>query len=704
VSSCCTYRVGDGISSHGHFTSIQAAVNALPASGGEICVMPGVYRESVEIVNRRGIRIHGCGPRSRVVARRGPAFHILDSRDITLDSLAIVAHLDAQGIFGESSGFDFAVGMPQNRVPKLHDIKLLNLQVTAERRSAIELRNGQFIEIAGCDIRMKDVPSAWPGIFFVGDDCAIERNQVRVRILRQVDDSEITFPVPASAALGGIQIGGTSDRVRIIDNVIQGGIGNGITLGSVLVLDPNGRDTGGTGWVINIFDPCNPCKPGTVFWPEDPPGGGTRTISAGVLTEIRIERNRIFDMGLNGIGVVAFFDLKKIVEIIEVDQLSILGNHIRGCLRREIESIPAHMLDRIGYGGIALAAVEGLTIWDNIIEYNGPRRQDPVCGIFVLIGVGIDICRNHIVGNGARTEEPVTAAKEGMRGGIIIANALSPVQVVGRPDRVVQTVESNRPALRVHENIVSSPLGLALGVRGTGPISVVGNQFITQAVMQPRGGKFPLSAPASAYPVGTVLIFDLGRAFDLQGFKAGFTDISKGNVTGAVGYSVSQPAGAAATIELRPSSVALDARRTLASGHVLFVANQVTLDLIERGPTLGYSSIMILTLDDAGFLDNQSSARLADDYLSVNTVVFGFSVRASDNRWQEPIANAAYSAYTFGHMNVTAHNTATHCIVALAPPKLLVNKPNVILVEEYYDEPCRRTIDVAPNFGVSGRH
>jgi hypothetical protein len=123
-STCCTYRVGDGLKSHGNFTSIQAAINALPAAGGEICVLPGVYTEMVEIVNRRGIRIHGCGPRSRIVAPAPvgnaaalPAIRVTDSRGIRIDSLAIVARPDAAGVSLNSTGFDAAPGMPLNRFP-----------------------------------------------------------------------------------------------------------------------------------------------------------------------------------------------------------------------------------------------------------------------------------------------------------------------------------------------------------------------------------------------------------------------------------------------------------------------------------------------------------------------------------------------------------------------------------------------------------
>ena len=88
-------------------------------------------------------------------------------------------------------------------------------------------------------------------------------------------------------------------------------------------------------------DPCTPCRPGDSTIPINE-GGGTRTESAGDLHEILIERNRIFNMGLNGIGVVGFFDLRGTNAlstsgqslVVTVEDLHILGNTIRLCLNR----------------------------------------------------------------------------------------------------------------------------------------------------------------------------------------------------------------------------------------------------------------------------------------------------------------------------------------------------------------------------------
>src|SRR5713226_4846189 len=68
IKGCCSYTVGDGTHSYGNFSKIQDAVNALPAKGGQVCVLTGVYNEGVVIDKRVNIRIHGCGPESRVRA------------------------------------------------------------------------------------------------------------------------------------------------------------------------------------------------------------------------------------------------------------------------------------------------------------------------------------------------------------------------------------------------------------------------------------------------------------------------------------------------------------------------------------------------------------------------------------------------------------------------------------------------------------
>ena len=64
ISGCCTITVGDGNASFGDVNSIQQAIDHLPPAGGQICLLPGTYRERVVIDGRHDIVIHGCGPES----------------------------------------------------------------------------------------------------------------------------------------------------------------------------------------------------------------------------------------------------------------------------------------------------------------------------------------------------------------------------------------------------------------------------------------------------------------------------------------------------------------------------------------------------------------------------------------------------------------------------------------------------------------
>ncbi len=65
---CCTCTVGDGVVSTGKFSSIQAAINSLPSTGGEVCVGAGRYFENIVISNAADVIVHGCGRQTRIAS------------------------------------------------------------------------------------------------------------------------------------------------------------------------------------------------------------------------------------------------------------------------------------------------------------------------------------------------------------------------------------------------------------------------------------------------------------------------------------------------------------------------------------------------------------------------------------------------------------------------------------------------------------
>src|SRR6266446_142118 len=403
MRTCCTYTVGDGTHSHGHFTKIQTAIAALPPGGGQVCVLAGIYDESVVIDSKVAITIHGCGPRTRVratVDANGnalPAFMVSNSTEITLEDMAI------------ESG----------------------------PRSAVQIDNARHVTVRECLIQMRDLPTLWQGIFSRGDDVLIDSNIIEVLPrsgippMPTVPPAVGTADAPGdvktlpdlitlgSATRGGIQLAGGSDRVSILKNIIRGGIWNGVTLGSLYEVgsaDPHDIPDKPV-----TEDPCDPCAPVDLTDDDLNRPGKVLFESAGDLYDIRIIGNRITHMGINGIGVVRFFNLSTTGgDMISVHGLHITDNFITRCMRRTLKQVSAAMQLFVAYGGIALASASDLRILRNEIFANGTSDLEPICGVFAIVVQALQLDDNRILDNGPKTEEPAANAQNGLRGGVHI--------------------------------------------------------------------------------------------------------------------------------------------------------------------------------------------------------------------------------------------------------------------------------------------
>jgi hypothetical protein len=89
--ACTTFTVGDGLHTVGDFTSIQAAIDALPLAGGRISVLPGFYKQAFQIVGRTNVTVEGCGDATVVETPTGstfPGVATIDSSDhVTIANL-----------------------------------------------------------------------------------------------------------------------------------------------------------------------------------------------------------------------------------------------------------------------------------------------------------------------------------------------------------------------------------------------------------------------------------------------------------------------------------------------------------------------------------------------------------------------------------------------------------------------------------------
>ncbi len=708
---CCTFTVGDGVHSKGDFDSIEEALRNLPEEGGKICVLPGEHLANVVIDGRRQITISGCGERSIVKPhpdRTGESiFRIISSNKIKIEQLSLIA-------FNSTA---ISVRDDETRNDSSHEITIHDNRIMAcihgiEVMLRDDLAGDNDIRITYNHIGMIDKDNGLAAIFCRADGVLIERNRLVVvpppdpndpNDPRNEDDpsggvfdpcaDHKLFYVPTFKlnlylfkffafvkwvfllptrkvyrTLGGIQIGGGSERVRILENEIIGGRGNGITLGHLPTVPDEIRQPPVVEDVaLNRYEYLSAQPTKTHF--------ATNEIKAFVaerfrsaLYEISIENNKIQHFGLSGIGVVAWLDIKTIGMAVNVEDLTVYRNHIQLCAQQLPTEIPASMIDDVGFGGIGLSYCRNATIGENLIENNGISLIEPVCGIFILYGEKIDISDNHILNNGPRTsfteqQDP----RRGERGGIVIKMSYKDVLAEFTGEGPVGLYDGI-PAVKVHDNIVAQPLGHALLLMAFGPVSVVGNQFTTQATNR----QHPLSLLA-----GAVFILNLGvsKDFLFTGLLKNFKGISKVGTNYASAKNTAFNADILTRLQLLPS------------GSVMFSDNQVTLELRGGEVSFSLSAQLLASLDDIAYLSNQSEcagliAQQTIDLVLINTILFGYTVRSNDNRFQEGFTLALYSLLSFGVMNTALGNQSTHCLLVLGsrrPPATLLDQSNLVL-------------------------
>lgn len=659
LRTCCTFTVGDGVNSFGHFNNIQQAVDSLPAEGGEVCVLPGLYRGPVRIERRQNIKIHGCGPRTVVRERRGDpnaVFTIVNSRRITVSRMFIEAPTSIGVRLLETV-------RPE---PPLESIVLSELSFRSTTFAAIFGLRGRDLQIVHNQVRLEgadpNAPNGGdPAIFLIADDVLIERNE----IVCPAGTRRVTRP------LGGIQIGGGSERIQIRRNLIQGGNGNGITLGSIRWVPQ--RDFLGIGanpGAVFDRDDKGPFILGIVIGDDgcphpdpDPPNPGDPDdplvpVSDGDVIDVRIIDNEIALMGTNGIATVQV-PLRPPILIITVRQLLIELNYIHDCMFLQLGRFPVAGLLTVGFGGISLSHCDRLQARLNRIERNGTRFADPICGIFIRRGEGILIEANDIIENGP-APQPVLAFSMGTRGGIVLAQVRVPL-----PDNVNN---DNRlplvgvPAAKIHENLVVAPVGCALWMIALGPVTVHGNQLTTRGFAAMIAGDSGNDSVLAALLLlqalsGTVVtIFNTGRSIELAVIAGGLAG-AKNALGGA----------ALGTVAVRP--------RLDRTGLVLFNDNQVLFETGPRELALLWTSTMIFSLDDVSYASNETICNLGTQMLT-GAAIFGWTARATSNRFTETPGRAILSALTVGVMNSTTDNHGTHCVIAVAFTNRLTAEPN----------------------------
>jgi hypothetical protein len=675
VGACCRVTVGDGVTSFGDVDTIQAAVDKLQATGGEICIHPGVYREQVVMSGCQNLLITGCGRETVWTTAQGqtdPLLTLSNCQNIHVRRL----HMDAptvEAIHGEN---------PSATETGLKTILIEDVAFHAADWSAIVLSGGPMdggFVIRRCRITLTTISEALgetagigeaPAIFLSGEILVVEHCRIVAEAERRT-----------RLAAGGIQIGGGSSHILIRENLIRGGNGNGITLGSILWIAPVvieavtnkpaaanlAKKSFLTTWagVISIGGVFTSTDNGCITTnpnPGTPPGGGSWTPeSAGPVIDVRIFDNEIREMGYSGVATIIFSGLgtPDLPDAIVVEQIEITHNRIVGCVLNEIVVSSGLEWMLAGWGGIALSVcIDGL-IRDNLITDNGISVDGPVNGVFLALGEDIRIERNEVGNNGAADAKGV--ALFDARDGIHISLLLPTLQPVTATNAIAFVRPRPAPGgLVVSQNIVGAPVGRALKAILLAPALVHGNRFTGACVTPVR--TLTAGFTGAAQPTNLTDYEVLEAVLEVLG----------GDVVNLISLA------AAADISALAQAFG-GAAPALTNGALLVNDNQITL---TAGPQQSgaVSSVLLLGGDDVSFDDNQAVTDPSVAAVLVDAIVVGTTVRIEANRIQEA-GWAGLSLLSFGFLNNTSNNQTTHCIFASGPTLGLVNANNRVLLQ-----------------------
>jgi hypothetical protein len=455
---CCTFNVGDGRTSHGDFDSIEQALQHLPASGGEICLLPGLHETNAVLTGLRNVRIKGCDTKTKLMPRQktanAPIFSVIDCVNVSLEHMDMVALSGAAIVVDAAKPDGVAdVGIAHNRILAFtHAIAANNLKGANFHHNRIRMLDknggGAAISLTGTDglierneIRL--VPAAsMPPIAVPGDPDPVDPNDPCAELgilyvnprwfVSYVNDLWTLFlPVLMALAqpyraLGGIALGGASERLRVLENTVVGGAGNGVTLGTMLAPPAPEPD--------HVFTlPQEARIDGLLLGPEGKPRAGVQV----TLTDTKTNAARVFTTDANGGFLLGSNPATFRVDVgapgFLIDKLDFAANGgdrsyvLTIVLKADDQpantqtgflyqiAIERNTISAMGLSGIGVAAFAPTTSprrqnYNSLAQARG-RLSTPVVGLEIL-GNHISACLLNLFDNALRD----TAANQGLGG------------------------------------------------------------------------------------------------------------------------------------------------------------------------------------------------------------------------------------------------------------------------------------------------
>jgi hypothetical protein len=592
--------------------------------------------------------------------------------------------------------------------------------------SAIDVDSGTEISIDRAFVTMTADSTEHAAVRLLGTGIRLSDSRVET-----LSDSSVTPAV--TSAWGGLQVRGGSANVQIVGNDIVGGLGHGITLGSVTWNSTDGTVTGrveGVGRVQTTFVNGILVVTGDLTFEFSDAGLSFTASIDPAIVDLVIADNRIASMGTNGISAITVLGMPSGEPFVEVQNGIIADNSVTGNLVQitdgavptrtdvfpktfstdETRSNQLPVMQFLPYAGITLAAATlSLDVRGNSVTDNGTSAVSPTSGIFVLVGESLVITDNRITGNGGRADS-TTPPAAGVRAGIAVVFADRPfnpstgstptdsvedidqLQVLINGDQ--PTLDQSGPALRVRGNSVLQPEGRALFAIATGPVSVTSN-FLSSL------GYHGNSDPPESHLMGDVVyIENFARPWESFNFDP---SVLPTRYNAPLGQNTSAYFSNVGSSPYQFISF---------GGAILFQGNQVIYDwLVEivppAGTPLSYVPVALISTDHVTMSGNQVALRVRPDagltLPEFGTIVTGppitlttpapllgniFSGGATnittDNRSSESPDAAALSFLTWGDLaNLSSFNQATHAALAYSwdnfttPPSGPRQPPNV---------------------------
>lgn len=698
VEDCCTFTVGDGESSFGDFQSIGAAVAAMPPQGGCICLLPGQHRANVALNGRRNIKFTGCAGRTfwSESDSTTPLVTLIDCKDISFAGIAM-SHSKMCCILADKSG---SAAISAN----VGALTVENCTLTVPNGWALSASHQAGIRVSACKVvagplvlrDSSDPVQSLAAMFLQGEDLIVE-------------DSAIAAPLPATAAeqlraIGGLHIGGASRRVVVRGNTIENGAGMGIMLGTVH--DVAVTTTTPLGWAFKTGVHYTVSSAGCIIITYLPPAGtgSTTTItkhSDGEIEDVRIGNNDIVNMGSNGIGTYPLIlideDGTPAEDAVIVSRLEITENRIAACLRYEPPALGPVASVFTPRGGIALGMTGDCLVRANRIFNNGFGGGYGSCGLGIAYGEDVRVIDNQIEANnsfdphrlvdGPNSGVDIVLAVGGLA---TLAEGTGEVGITGI-DNLNNAIGAIRPrtvdraALQMSGNTVFQPSGRALRVMGLGPIMVSDNHmtggnpsrlfqrgFSELTKIERLFNGFARDNFEQAMLFGIVTLFDLigGDAVQIVNLGPPKDLLQMFYAAHATPHASANPMRrASGPVDMLVAYAVLSSGGTdivpiLQRGGLVMVANnQIALqEPRPDGPKGTLCSVLVVTLDDLGFSDNQFGIDLTRGYAFFDALLSAMSLRVTANRAQEA---ALCWASLLAHSGTTAfctHNYATYRI------------------------------------------